>query len=412
VPKAPEFDSKISISGKTISNGLVEVTITDQGRINLADLETGTKYNNLIYYTNQGDIGNGWYQAAPWQKDIHVSSLDAAVWQNVSSELVYHGALSAVYKITGEFIIPEDTCDRRAERVGEVALKIETFLTITHGEKRVDVKTIVHNNAKKHMLQVKFPVSDKLAAQEVYFADTAFDCLNRDVKPIDTTGWVEQYRAEAPIKTFVGVKGENENGLAIITKGICEGNVIDDENRTINVTLFRSFSQDIEAEISEDSLLQGELVFEYSIVPIKADENPGVKMFTEADKFKIKPMYRTLPVKTKEEQNADVEASFKYGIRPRLTPIINSRTLAGVDSDVVISTIKVTEKNDGIIFRVFNPSDESITAKFNPNFTYKSALVYDLKEDRKNKLPETNDGSVEIALRGKEVLTLCLTTTL
>jgi len=392
-----------SPASNTMSNGLLAVQINSAGRVNITDLETGTEYKNLIHYTNVADGGNGWYHWAP-QSDTTISSLSPENWTNVTIELASHGSLQTTYKVTGDFIIPKELDEHKTCRIGQVPLKITNYLTLTAGEKRLDCKTVICNNAKQHMLQVKFPVSKTLTAQDQYFADTAFDCLNRDIKPIDTTGWVEQYRAEAPIKTFVGVKGETENGLAIITKGICEGCVWDDEDRTIVLTLLRSFSQNIEALDSVDSLLQGELTFEYAIVPVNATDSVGTKMFAEVEKYKYPTMYRTMPVKTREALAAAQDAEFKYGIRPRLTPAIKSPTFAQIGDNVVISTIKAAEKSQGAILRIFNPTDDNITATIKPKFDYCFVYETDMRENRIAKLPKCEN--IEITLRGKQILTL------
>ena len=385
----PSCNRKVTVDCNTMDNGLLQVTIHSDGRIDLRDIQTGTDYKGLIYYSNCGDKGNGWYHTYP-HNDVVVTSLCTGKWKNVSVEPAEQGALRAVFKVTGELIIPEKLDDARDNRIGESALKITNYVTLTAGEKRLDCKTVIENNARQHRLQVMFPVS-KDVQKDYYFADTAFDCLQRQIKAIDTTGWVEEFRPEAPFKTFVGINGQSggSNGLALITKGICEGYVMDNEDRTIALTLFRSFTQNIEAIDSVDSLLQGELVFEYAIVPLKAGHDAGVTLFTETEKYKYSPFCYTSPIK-----NRDAEVHNR------------SCRLIDIDNNLVISTIKAAEKSSGIIIRLFNPSDREVTAGIKPHFACTNVSERDMRERMVRKLSVNTDKTIQISLRGKQVFTL------
>lgn len=397
VSEMPSFNDKIIVDGlnHTMNNGLLHVKINNDGRIDLRDLETGTDYNGLMYYSDCGDAGNGWYHTYP-ENDRVVTSLSDRSWKNVSVELVEKGALKATFKVTGELLIPQKLDEVRKNRISDVSLKIVNYLTLTVGEKRLDCRTVIDNNAEQHRLQVMFPVSKDLQKEDYYFVDTAFDCLKRQIKAIDTTGWNEEFRPEAPFKTFMGVNGESSgnNGLAVITKGICEGYVMDDADRTIALTLYRSFTQDLEAINSVDSLLLEELTFEYSIVPLNSDDSVGAKMFTETEKYKYSPFYHTAPVKTKNEEELKSDKQSSYFIE--------------IDKNLVISTIKAAEKSDGIILRLFNPADKEVTANIKPHFEFNHAFERDMRERIVRKLSVNSDKTLQISLRGKQVFTLLL----
>jgi alpha-mannosidase/mannosylglycerate hydrolase len=393
--KIPPPKDRLNVDGtcNIFDNGLLRVKINDNGLVDLRDMETNTDYYGLIRYSDCGDAGNGWYHIRPL-KDKVISSLSVENWKNVSVEVAEKGALRAVFKISGDFMIPEKLDEERKNRISEIGIKITNYLTLTAGEKRLDCRTVIDNTAGQHRLQVMFPVSENLQKEDCFFADTAFDCLKRKIKGIDTTGWVEEYRPEAPFKNFVGITGETGgyNGLAVITKGICEGYVMDNADRTIALTLYRSFTQNLEAIDSVDSLLMEELTFEYAVVPLKPDDHVGIKMFTETEKYKYFPLYYTSKIKNKEDKGSDTD--------------IQSSCFMEIDKNLVISTIKAAEKSDGIILRLFNPADREITANIKPYFDFDHVYERDMRECLVRKLSLNSDKTLQISMRGKQVITL------
>ena len=384
----PVFAPRISVcaTSRTMENGLLRAHVRADGRLDIHDLETGAEYKGLLHYVDCGDAGNGWYHIYP-RNDTIISSLTADNWQNVIIELTESGPLMASFQVSGELMIPHGLDEEKRERIGQVAVKIVNILTMTAGEKRIDCKTIIANNAKQHRLQVLLPVSKALNDAEYYFADTAFDCLERRIKAIDTKGWVETFRPEAPFKSFLGIRSEKTPGLALITKGICEGHVMDDKARTLALTLYRSFSQNIEAIDSVDSLLLGELILEYAIVPLKAGGDAGVEMFAEVERYKQKPYFYTAAL---NNNAGDVPLS----------------CLIELDKDIALSTVKAAEDGGGIIVRCFNPAAGEIRARIKPLFDYQLVSERDLRERFIKDLEKESDGSLNISFGAKQIITL------
>src|SRR5262249_11910087 len=96
----------------------------------------------------------------------------------------------------------------------------------------------------------------------------AFDFVERSIKlDPQTAGWQEMEQAEKP---FLGMQSvcAGKRGLAFLSAGgLHEGGVVDDQRRTMQVTLLRSFRKTVITAGEPDGLERGRLVFRYSLMP-------------------------------------------------------------------------------------------------------------------------------------------------
>ena len=370
-------------SARSMDNGRLRVSVREDGRIDLFDLETGVSYNGLMYYEDCGDAGNGWNHIYP-ENDTVVSGISGTGLHDVTAELMESGPLIAVFKVTGLLKIPKGLDETGRFRLAEqTELNITSYLTLVAGEKRLECKTVVKNTAECHRLRAMFPSGRKGAR---WFADTAFDFVRRDIAVLDTAGWNEQARPESPIKNFMGISDQT-GGLALITKGICEGCVTDDEPRTLALTLFRSFTQNLEAIDSVDSQLLGDIVLEYAVVPL-APGTGNADLFAEMERYKYPLLSHTIPVSHGTEKAAEQLAETAYPF--------------------VLTTIKAAEKGGGIIIRLFNPLEERAQADLKLRFAAAGVWETDLLEQKQRRLDIEADGTIRLRLRGKQICTLLM----
>jgi len=147
---------------------------------------------------------------------------------------------------------------------------------------------------------VLFPTQRQTA---YWFGDTAFDLVRRNIRLREIHGWKEHDREECPIKNIVAVCDERA-GLAVLTKGLYEAAVQDNRTRTIALTLFRGFVENLVHEKTTDSLLLGELTVEYALLPFTPERGaPSPRLWEEIDRYKL-----PLPSYTRPASGAPVES--------------------------------------------------------------------------------------------------------
>jgi alpha-mannosidase/mannosylglycerate hydrolase len=379
-------------ANRRMENALLRVQILDGGRVELCDLETGAVYENLMYYEDCGDAGNGWNHCYP-EHDVKILSTQGAA--GVHIELIESNPFYATFKVSGTLVIPKGlNAEGNARLTEEAALAITSFLTLKAGEKRLECKTIIDNTAECHRLKVLFPSGQ---SGDFWFADTAFDAVKRNVKVLDTIGWNEQACPEGPFKNFFGMQGET-GGLAVITKGICEGCVQDDSQRTLALTLFRSFTQDLEAQKTTDSLLLQEITVEYAVMPLPPEgRSDAADLFYQMERYKYPLLACTAPVK-------------RGCVKPDSQSVKPDSQFVNIGRPLVLSTIKTAEKNSGIIIRLFNPLEQDAASTLRPCFDFVEAWETDMLENKQRKLKHTATGEINLNLRGKQIFTILLKT--
>lgn len=380
----------VNAARRTLENGRVTLSVGADGRATLKDKETGVRYAGLHVFEDRGDIGDGWNQVYPHQ-DRTVLSTDAGVRGPVTVTAESQGPHAASLTVRFTLRVPADaeliagTGDRWRRTRRPVRLVICTRFTLVAGEKRIECRTTVGNTAMRHRLRVMFPTR---RACDGWYGDTAFDVVYRPVALPDTTGWKEQAREEAPVKNAVAAQDER-GALAVLTRGLQEACVQNNRERTIALTLFRGFVQDLYFTLSEDSLLRGEVTSEYALVPLgpQGDDLPAALM-QEVERYKA-PFY-----------------SYTRPAVPGGTLPAQGR-LIDVPSPLVLSTVKTGEDGRSLVVRVFNPLSREVTATLRPTFRVASASRANLLEVPEAKLPCAG-GEIPLTLGPKQVLTLML----
>ena len=272
--KAVKTDAK----KRTMENEFLRLRVRDDGSIDLYDKATRTEYGGIHVFEDVGDAGNGWDHVYP-TKDKVVLSSDRKARGRVRVTVEREGRLSAAMKVAMTLRVPEDVVESKgadgkrvtARARKTVAMPIETTFTLVAGARRVECRTVVDNVAKRHRLRVMLPSGRKA---ETWQGDSAFDIVTRDIALMDTTGWKQHQREEHVIKNFAAVS-DGRAGLAVLSKGLNEATVRDDKERTLALTLFRSFAQTLNGVSTTDSLIPGRFEGEYAIEPFTPEGRRG-----------------------------------------------------------------------------------------------------------------------------------------
>lgn len=371
---------KISKSFGVLENEYLKVSIQNNGSIVIEDKENKKVYKNLHVFEDGGDIGDE-YNYCPPRKDRIYTTLG----NNAKISLIYNGKFLAEYLVEIDFEVPKDS--EEEERDKElIKIPIKSYISLRKGEKFVRVRTEIENRAKNHRLRVLFESGAKNSQKS--FAYTPFDIVERKIEPIDPKGRIEYPYNYHPFQNFVGVFDE-ERGLAISAKGLYEYEIKDDEEKTIALTLIRAIGW-----------LSRELPSRYTIAgPII--ETPSAQCLRNITiEYAIIP-FRSYEELLKNSLNFIDNVKVFYGEN---IPQINS--LFEVDRPIFLSSIKKSERDEGIIVRFCNLNNREEEINMKLKFDVKKVEEVSLLEEKIKDVSLNNDKELKLKIPKKKILSL------
>ncbi|OYD15567.1 hypothetical protein CH333_05425 [candidate division WOR-3 bacterium JGI_Cruoil_03_44_89] len=370
-------------SPNTLENKYLRVKIESDGTLNIKDKENNRDYSLLGYFLDEGEAGDPWNRIAP-PEDRKITSIAKLV--DISLEV--DGPLFCKYKVKYHLKLPMSLDEGKKSRVKEeIEYPVTSFISLKKGSRMVDIETIIENVAEDHRLRVMFP---SFISTEHSFADSGFDVVKRPISLPDTSSWVDPMTGTNPMHSWVDLT-DGKHGLAIITRGIPEYEVIDDESRTVAITLLRCYrypkvggEKQVELEGQVLSQCPGTHKFFYSIYPHKGGWETAAK---ESEAF-------IYPVRF-------VQMGGGKGKLPS-----NLSFLRLGPSILILSAVKKCEERESIIVRFYNPTKKSIEARLSTAKDIKKARLLHLNEEPKGDLAIVDKNSVLIDAGPKKIVTL------
>jgi hypothetical protein len=327
-------------AAQAMENEFLRAQVNPDGTVDLLHKATGAAYGGLGYLLDQGEAGNAWRHAAP-VNDSRTTSLGAPA----RITLLEDGPLSTSYRADLAIRVPEGNVsdDLRSDRLVEVPASI--VYTLKKGVARLEMDVTVDNRAKDHWLRMIFPTgirTDKSGA------DSHFDLVERAIALPNCDDWKEPVVGTYPLQTFVDLT-DGRRGLAVLTEGLREFEVFDDEPRSVAITLLRAVPIKLEVTDTKKQLLPdtgpqcpGRSTFRLAVYSHKGDWRAG-RCFAAAREF-------TVPLRCAQfGKTSGTTLPMDYGFLE-------------VSEGVVTSAVKKAERDDALILRVFNPSDRTARA--------------------------------------------------
>ena len=348
----------------SMENTKIKVKVNHNGTIDILNKLTNKQYYNLNYLSDQGECGNAWKHVSPVYDRNYVS-----LGVNAKISIIDNGPLVSRIQAEYDFAVPVDYADGQSRSDNLIELPIKMIYTLKAGSGQVEIKTIIDNKAKDHWLRVNFPTD---IDTEYTSADSHFDVVDRNIKLPDSTGWVEPATGAHPLRTFVSMS-DGIDGISLLTKGIFEYEAFEDNDHTLSLTLIRACR--IKLAVSEEKLTElpddgiqcpGEQVFEYAI-------NVHDGNWQQAGIINTASQYYT-PVRA-------VMAGCGKG------ELSHEQSLLEIDNhNVHASCIKKCETNDGVIVRMFNPTDSEQRVKIGQKFKEISLLEKQISNESSDSL--------------------------
>lgn len=371
----------------TAENKFLRLHINGDGTVNLTDKRTGREFRNLLSYVDDGEIGDGWMHIRPASDRIVFSQGSPC-----TIEKLYDGPAETAFRIITRLRLPkvmEDNGHHIHRSEEYVTVPIATTLRLGAENAFVDVETKIRNTAMDHRLKVCFPTD---IPGDTYLAGQAFTVLERPVGQLDHTGdWKEPEYGDRNCNGIIAKRDPEGQGLAILSAyGLHEAQALEDEHRTLALTLYRSFTKTIgnnDYTQIDGELLQ-ELDFAYRLMPLTA-ETPEGAMIRTRDSLQA----------GLRSYSAFVNEDYALSAKPGFAELTGD--------DLALSIMKTPEDDEpgAVILRLYNCSDHEAHGSLRFARPVREAWQTDMLEQPLTALHHDETG-LDLTVPARKIVTL------
>lgn len=376
----------------TMENEYLRVELNPDGTFNLLHKESELWYRGLGYYEDYGDAGDHWVIIKPNQNEhVYSRGLPAKI------SVVEDGPLSTTFCIKQTMNIPKSVTPDRTSRSSEYApLHLTTNLQLVRGERFLRMKITVENKCECHVLRIMFPTRIRT---DVVNVEMPLDVVTRQIKIPPCRDWKEPYEGVLVQQNMLDLS-DGKNGFAILNKGLTQYEVLDNEERTIAITLLRAITNWNSVRLAyypdqQGTQLFGTHSFELALMPHKGDWKEG-ECLTIAQLYNVEPI---IIVAGPGTGNLPMEMSFLQISDPRLI-------LTALKQHEWLQSSNEIETNLTLIARIHNPVNSTIKTDITASFPIISAELVDMKETITIKsLPVQNKKKFSVQIAPHKVVT-------
>ena len=363
-----------------LENDYYLIQLNPDGTLNITDKERGLVFDQALQLEDGSDDGDE-YDYSPAQAEWLIYSTSSAHFCEVQHE----GWQSrAILKLRME--LPDNLQARASGHLGGW-LDVECHITLATQSRLIEVEMYLDNQADDHRVRVLLPTPFASAS---VLADNQFGTISRPVKDPALEDWQEQGWKEAPIPVWnllnYAVLSSGNEGVALITDGLREFEIIGEENNTFALTLFRSVGVLGKEELllrpgrpsgiklpTPDSQLRGKLSCRFSMMTFSG--SPSVAGIAQHARSWLTPVqcYNKIPWTAMKLNPAGFETPTAFSLM----------TMSTVGC--MLSAFKKAEDRDELIVRIFNP-DEHQTSE---GIMSSSLPLMEWKETRMDETPLT-----------------------
>ncbi|TDT61335.1 glycoside hydrolase family 38 C-terminal domain-containing protein [Fonticella tunisiensis] len=343
----------------TITNKYYEV-VFNEGKLILIHKKSGQRIEDFMTFEDAADDGDS-YDFSPLKGDEPLIIKDSHLLK------VEKGSIAERMVMVHRAVLSKDLEERKTEE-RTTEFEVLTILELRREEEFIRVKHVVNNNIKDHRLRVLFKTP--IINPEYSYADQGFSAIKHSTINPYLKDWRERKFAEAPVpiyslENFAALSDERST-FALITKGIKEYEAL--ENGQLALTLFRSVgvlgkddllwrpgrASGINNKVvyTPDAQMMKKLEFEYAVYFSDERFNPQA-LFRITEKY-----IEHYASYQKQNLNTFEERLERFEIPMHKEGLPGNYSLFHVDNDrVFMSTCKLAYEGDGVILRLFNPSD-------------------------------------------------------
>jgi len=376
------------VTGENVmENEHLVVLIRHNGTLDITHKESGHTFTGLHYLEDCGENGHSWTHMTPEFDEVITSH-----GVPVRIALEESGPLLARYRVDYEMNIPvglEDTPQGKKRSEARKPLVVTSWFTLRAGAKVLEVTTRCDNQHKFHRLRVCLPT--RIMAEKSA-AEAAFDVIERPIIRQPGNPYYGRENPQYPMHRFVDLS-DGKVGLAVINDGMREFEAMEDNDRTLAITLIRAYEfkqspvidrWDVHPEMPL-SQAPGEHEWRYAIYPHAGDWAQS-EILVEADRL-------NLPLEL-------AQAGPHEGTLPKEMSFLQVEP-----SSVGLTAMKKAEDHDSVIVRLFNPTWEDVDVRVTCHKPVTLARLCNLNEEPLDELVPM-DGAVEFTMEKKKICTL------
>jgi mannosylglycerate hydrolase len=355
-------------SPDTMENEFLKVKMNPNGTFDITDKRSGKCFANMNYYEDSGQVGDYWVNKKPANDRVYNSlGCNAQIWAQDTGPL----KAALVNSITMHLPVgSENNPTGRSSQLKDMTIK--TSVSLSAGSDIIEVEVEFENNHQDHRLRVMFPTG--LEKAKSANAGGHFIVDTRDIKPQGPQeGAIWPDMATQPHSDFVDIS-DGKNSIAFINDCLTEYEVLEDDKRTVALTLLRAVKNWICTEFrvgsefpsQKGSQCFGRHSYRYAIKPYSGSWQQGDIAYAAQNFNAPLRLVQTAQHSNKKASLPSSECSF-----------------IGIDNKMLrFSALKKANDRNSLIIRIYNPSSDTQKGILNLYKPAKQAWLTDLNEKR------------------------------
>ncbi len=390
------------------SNGIIKVEVDSDGRIDLTSLKNNKVFKDVLTLEDTGDLGDA-YSYKPIENDVPYSTKNMTP---VNVEMT-SSAQRTDWVITYAMSLPASNNSERTARSSEFKdMDIKIHLSLFADCPYLKVKVSGNNNIKDHFLRAV--VRSGIASD---FSDStgAFEIAKRNCN--DNPEWRDR---EKFTRDYIKIQNEKDNGMAIFTGNLHSFEHFVNRQGEIALGLVRSNGYILgfyetpkdKTWIVPENQLQGEFECKFAIMPCTYSESSineirmaqvfATPLLSYADSSSVDKLAGGRPC----VQDSDVSEIFKLPDPYKNMALPHEMSFIDTsESNLLFSTIKLAEKDNDFVLRLWNPLKAAESAKINFGKNISNLSKANFLEESTADL-NCIDNCVELKLKPCEIATI------
>ena len=377
-----------------IENAHYRIVAQVDGTIDIHDKDDQISFRHCLVFEDQADRGDEYTFDPVLEAD--------PIYSNTASLIATeHDRLRASLRIRVQMDLPVEISPLRNERSKETqSCEIETIISLSSLGKRIDFAVSYTNAVRDHRLRILFPSG---VHTDIVNVDENFDIVTRSIAVPEGVGWNEAPYPTKHVARSLSLSDE-KRGFALITKGLPEYEVIDDEPRTVALTLVRGVGTLARCDLNNrkdragpvcptpEAQSLGHYTFQFALYTYQGDQENS-RLLAQACTFIAPPRITS---KGKASGGLPGRLSF-FLVNP---------------SSIEVTTLKPAQDLDMAVLRLFNPTDYEQRGRVSFWRPVKRAFMLNLNEDIQYQIACATEKELEVVLRAREIKTIGVELTL
>lgn len=380
---------------------LYRISVNANGTLKIYDKCDGSEIDQVLLLENGGDDGDE-YDYSPLEGEELLYNADTKA--DIS---VRQNRFGVEMNIGVALQVPIDLESRKAGK-RDGAVQVNWHIEIANDDPTIRIRAAIDNQAKDHRLRALIPTG---IASAVSWSDNQFGMIKRDVvdgamEEWEAQDWDERPDAIYPMLGFVGLT-DDMKGVSLLTNSTREYEIVGEAFDTIAVTLFRSVGVLGKENLvrrpgrpsgiklpTPDSQMIGALDLELALL-MHGGSLSSARVGRQAKEY-------TTPVQT---YNKIPHNAMKLNPSGIITPHEYSLLAETCPSGIVLSTLKKAEKEERLLLRFYNPTDDQAQASFTFNEQGIKPVEAKLSEEPVGEL-SVHDGTITLDVKRNQVRTV------